>query len=205
MSGLLQNEPATAPIRRHGAEVWHVHGKPYRHSAAKFWSSLLDEIAEDFPTCDRLVLESCDGAVFRADLLFPELDLEEAARAAAGRSLADCLRSVALEMEVCGYPSAVAIRLFARDAEILARDLPLDCVDGDLLPHLAVWLLEWAGLPETSWNDPVLAGFVAARDRRRGRAYAFDFELLNQPLHEGLMRRRLTLILRSDAVRRGVS
>lgn len=196
MSGLLQNEAATAPIRRHGADTWHVHGQPYRNSAAKFWSSLLDEVKEDFPACAGIILESCDGISLKHDMLYPELDFAGAARDLEGRSISECLRNLEIEMEICGYPAAVAIRLLAGETEILYRDLPLDCVDAELMPHLTVWLLEWAALPEASWNQPVSTGFISAADRKRNLLYAFDFELLNQPLHEGLIRRSLTLTLR---------
>ncbi len=198
MSGLLNNEPAASPVRRHGADVWHVHGKPFTHSAAKFWSSLFDEIAEDFPTCDQIVMESCDGERYRAKHLYPELDLAGAAASVAGQSFADCLRSIAIEMEVCGYPTPVRINLYSGDDELLSRNLPLDCVDADLFPHLVVWLLEWSGAPEPAWNNDALFGSISARDRRRQKAYAFEFELQSAHLHEGLIARSLTILLRNE-------
>ena len=140
-------------------------------------------------------MESCDGETFCGDLLYPELELNNAARAVAEQSLADCLRSIAFEMEICGSPSAVVIRLYNEEEELLVRELPLDCVDTELFPYLAVWLLEWADVPELSWNAPSLSGLVVAHDRRRSKVYSFDFELLNSPLHEGLFRRTLSMRL----------
>ncbi len=194
MARLLSNSSGKTPVSSRSARGFVVRGARFVNSAAKFWPSLVDEWAADYPACDALVLEMLTDLALDRDLLFPETALQRELdqrrepgdwRAALRESLAQC--------DLIGPPGAVHVRLLAGAVAKKACDLPLDCVDADIFPCLLVWLLEWAEIPHCLWNDPELNGEFCARDCEREISYRLQFNLIREHVSEGLFRCALTL------------
>lgn len=192
MSRIL-SEPVAGQVPV-GSISWSVAGAVYDNSAVKFWSALLDEVAEDFSGADGFSLEgSCD------DFLVPEM-LEPAALFTEElESLEDedemdaTLQELAQEMDILGPPPLVQARVFAGDETLCGRDLPEEVIDSELLPLFLVWPLEWAGLSEFGWNRRDVEGDFTALDAARGWTYEVRFRLENEHVREGLFHRRMTL------------
>ena len=194
MSRILGNDSKHSPEERLGARGWVVHGMRYANSAAKFWSSLLDELAADYPGCDALELDVLTDANLERDLLFPESVLQhELDRRQSLLSIEEALRETLSQFDLIGPPGAVHVRLLGDGVETKRCDLPLDCVDADIFPCLLVWLMEWSEIPQCLWNNPSVSGDVSARDRQRSVRYRLQFELINKHVSEGLYQRTLTL------------
>ena len=106
----------------------------------------------------------------------------------------EVMRNTLAELELMGPPSPVRIRLLEDDKDLLAAELPLDCVDSETLPCLVVWLLEWAQIQTSLWNSEDVSGEFMAEDRRRGIIYGFVFHVTLTHLSEGLYRRTLSIV-----------
>lgn len=171
-----------------------VRGERYVNSAAKFWPALADELIADYPACDAIDLEVLTDSVLERDLLFPASALQrELDRRQGRKDFREAMREALAQFEITGPPGAVHARLLAGPRVIAGRDLPRDCVDADVFPCLLVWLLEWAEIPQSLWNDPEVSGVFCARDRERRIHYRLQFGLRNEHVSEGLFRRALTL------------
>ena len=192
MSGLISRRQGH-PDSRPGPKSLYIDGIRYTNAAAKFWPSLLDEVSDDFPDCTRIELCAPASGLLNRDLLFPELALEADIRAMQGRSVRELMKDTLAELELLGPPAAVQVRLLAREKECLATELPPDCVDAETFPFLVVWPLEWAGVPETAWNDASVEGEFSGEDKRRGSIYGLSFRLTITPISEGLHRRCLSV------------
>lgn len=189
MSGLItqkQGEPPGDPLT---PKSLHVGGIRYSNAAAKFWPSLIDEVAEDFIDCTVIELAAPSACPLERSLLFPVLNLDGEIRALQGRSVREAMKQTLAELELLGPPAAVHVRLLAGERELLSAELPLDCVDAETLPYLIVWPLEWAGIPAPAWNREDLTGGFTGEDRRRGIIYEMSFSLTNTHRREGLYRR----------------
>jgi len=193
MSGLITRKQGQEPVDRPTPKSFHVNGIRYSNAAAKFWPSLIDEVAEDFPDCTTVELSAPATGRLDRSLLFPVIALEEGIHALQGANIHDVMNDALAELELLGPPAAVRIRLLAADKELLSTELPLDCIDSETFPHLVVWPLEWAGLPPTVWNNEDLAGCFTGEDRRRGIIYEMAFGLTNTHRKEGLYRRTLSV------------
>ena len=191
MGGLITRRPDGPPPEGPGCQVLFVHGLPYRHTAAKFWPTLVDEVCEDFPTCTLVELSaSCCGRLERRHL-YPELAFQRDLQDLLNADLEEEMRNALAALDVTGPPPAVSIRLLAGEAEILSDILPLDCVDAEIFTYLVAWPLEWGAIPMDRWNSEFLNGEFRAEDRKRGRHYHFSFGLTNRHLSEGLFQRVL--------------
>ncbi len=183
--------PGRHPPAVHGLVV---RGERFVNSAAKFWPSLVDELAADYPACDTILLELLTDAPLERELLFPAHALQRGLDQ--GRTVADlgvALREALAELAIIGPPGTVCARLRAGARELAVCALPLDCVDADIFPCLLVWLLEWAEIPQGLWNTSEVGGAFSARDRERKINYRLDFVLRSEHVSEGLYRRTLTL------------
>lgn len=203
MGKLLSEDSASPGGRRAGASGVRVESVAYRNSAARFWTSLLDEVVEDFPSCDALEIESVSGGLLSPVHLDPAAMLQRDMRGLEGTKIDDLVRDVVAELEVLGPPAAVEARVFEGPRLVCARVLPYEVVDAELMPFLIVWLLEWARLAEFSWNGAEVRGLFVATDPERGLEYPVRYELRNTHLSEGLYRRvvRLAPLIRRAASR----
>ena len=194
MSGILDNLPGGAkPKRQATCSALHVGGRRYVNSAAKFWSALADEALQRVPDCLTIELAaSCSGAL-SAGCLHPEQELQRTIEELLEADLEQVIRSTIAELEICGPPGPVEMRVIDSRGDATSFCLPLDVVDAELMPYLLSWLLKWAEIPGRAWNDERIAGAFAADDVRRKLHYEFPFDLANRHLSEGLYRRTLCL------------
>lgn len=194
MSGILDNLPGeTRPKRQASCSALHVAGKRYANSAAKFWPTLVDDALQRAPDCSAIELAaSCSGAL-AAGCLHPERELQETIEDLLEADLEQVIRNTITELEVCGPPGPVEMRILAAQGAVTELCLPLDVVDAELMPYLLSWLMNWAAIPDRAWNDEIVTGSFTADDVRRKLRYEFSFHLINRHLSEGLYRRVLRL------------
>jgi hypothetical protein len=165
----------------------------YANSAAKFWLSLIEEVRHDFPQCSAFEVEGSTAGLLSPEQLHPELEFERDIQRLWHASMEEMLRETMAQIELMGPPGTVRIRLLADEAELLARELPTECVDTEIFPYLVVWLLQWSGVSALGWNEAKVEGRFTAVDRVRERMYQVSLVLSNEHLCEGLFRRRLRL------------
>lgn len=192
---MLENDSEKTPKERPGAKALLVQGALFTNTAAKFWSSLIDEVHFDYPDCDAIVLDTLTDALLSKELLFPEAALQRDLDKYAYPPwrIRQALREAIEEFELIGPPDVVRIRLFSGEVETKKCELPVDCVDADIFPCLLVWLLEWSGIPEWLWNDPTVQGDFLAKDHARSVHYHLRVELSNAHVSEGLFQRILKI------------
>lgn len=188
MSRILENDTESGPPVHFGARALFVRGLRFANSAAKFWSSLIDELQADYPECDTLLLETLADSTLSRAMLHPEDELQRELNRGGNtpRNFDQALREALAEFDLYGPSAAVRIRLFAKGAERKKCVLPLDCVDADIFPLLLVWLLEWAETPEGLWNADQVHGNFTASDRKRAWRYRFNFDFTRHHISEGL-------------------
>jgi len=174
--------------------VLHIDGRPYVNTAAKFWPTLIDEVLEEYPSATAIELTAPAHSPLSRRFLDPASALSEALARLRNVDIHAAIASTLAELELLGGPASVMLRILAGDAELANRDLPIDCIDADILPYLVTWLLEWTGLPESKWNDEFLSGAFTAEDRPRRRTYRIDHGLRREHLSEGLHRWSLTIM-----------
>ncbi len=194
MSRLLSESTPGSCAVPVGAASWSIDGAVYDNSAVKFWSGLLDEVTEDFPGANGLIVEGpCDDLLV-PDLLNPVgLFEDELADLEDDDDIDGTMGELAQELELIGPPLPVRATVLD-DAKILyTRELPDEVIDSELLPIFLVWPLEWAGLSEFGWNRRQVSGRFTARDETRGLTYTVRFALDNRHVREGLFHRKMTV------------
>lgn len=196
MAGLLDNSGKLAG--RIGAKTLMIRGVPYRNTAAKFWTCLIDEILADYPPDTGVALAAPTGGLLVPDLLTPEAvlerDLGQLSDADAREAFEDALKA----LEAVGPPCSVRLRLLSPQGERYSREIPLEYLDAEILPFLLAWLLEWAGVPDVLWNSEKVRGDFVADDPDRGWRYLIAFELHNRHLSEGLFTREVFVNFRRE-------
>jgi len=197
MGRILGDQSGKVPSAASQARALTVGGVRWTHAAARFWASLLSEVAADYPDCNALVFETLAGTVLTRELLFPEMALQrELDRLQPTVRIEQALKEAMAEFEIYGPPGVVQFSLLAGDREIKRCELPLDCVDADIFAYLLAWLMEWAELPESQWNGERVEGVFPindpdlpeSRDAAGGR---LQFEFTRRHISEGLYRWRL--------------
>ena len=184
-------EDGTSPYP--GPAEMHVDGVPTTNSAAKFWPSLVDEVCGEYPDCTRVELSAPATAPLEFEDLFPVWSLQKDIDEHKDTDIRQAMARTLAELELLGGPSPVTLRLLCADTELLATDLPQDCLDSETFPFLLVWLLEWAGLHHSEWNEDLSEGELTMVNRERRLRYLLAFELRHEHLSEGLYRRTVTL------------
>lgn len=191
MGNILNNGKGGTSNKERGSQTLHVRGIPYGNTAAKFWSTLFDEVGDDFAEGTDIELEALTGGLLVPDLLSPEAllqrDIEKFNADNVQQAFTDALNALA----VIGPPSGVRMRLRASDGRALGDPIELDYLDAELLPYLVAWMLEWAGLPDVLWNEPEVKGEFQGEDLDRGLIYKVTFELQSRHLSEGLFDRTI--------------
>ena len=199
MARILGNASDKLPAATSKARALIIGGVRFTHAAARFWASLLSEVATDYPDCNALVFETLAGTVLTRDLLFPEMALQrELDRLQPTVPIEQALKEALAEFEIFGPPGAVQLSLLADDREMRRCQLPLDCVDADIFAYLLVWLMEWAELPESQWNGDRVEGAFPVRDpdlpeSRDTVSGRVQFEFTRTHISEGLYRWRLLM------------
>ena len=199
MARILGDTSDKLPAATSKARALLIGGVRWTHAAARFWASLLSEVAADYPACNTLVFETLAGTVLTRDLLFPEMALQrEMDRLQPTISIEQALKEALAEFEIFGPPGTVQLRLLANDREMRRCQLPLDCVDADIFAYLLAWLMEWAELPESQWNSDCVEGAFPVRDpdlpeSRDTLGGRMQFEFTRRHISEGLYRWRLLM------------
>jgi len=203
---MLKNPEKKHSGMHFGANLLVIHGRRFSNTAAKFWSALIDELAEDFGHCRKVALETANEGRLNPALLFPEFELERELNRG-DLSLAginEALQQALEDFELYGPPGAVSLRIYSARGERERLVFPMDCVDAEIFLHLLAWLLEWSELPLHCWNDPEIKGAFSADDPLRGFKYSFDFMIEHKPLSEGLLAWRLDLKFGRRSSRSGI-
>jgi len=193
MARLLSGKPEKEPPVRRGAASLFIQGMRYANAAAKFWSSIIDELREDFPECSMMELSASSPGKLSRDFLYPHRALERDLSNLFFCDLETMMKETIAELEIIGPPSSVQVRLFSGENELLVGQLPLDCVDAEIFPYLIVWPLVWANTPDDTWNSECLSGEIEAEDQTRHLVYAISFELTTRHISEGLYRRCISV------------
>lgn len=194
-------------VRTHfGAKLLVIHGRRFSNAAAKFWSALIDELAEEYGDCRKVALEAANEGRLNPALLFPELELERELNRSdlclAG--INEAWQKALEDFELYGPPGAVNLRIYSARGEQKRLILPLDCVDAEIFLDLLAWLLEWSEQPAQCWNEPKIKGAFSAADPLRGFKYVFCFLIEHKPLSEGLFSWQLNLKFRRSSSRSGI-
>ncbi|MBI4026015.1 MAG: hypothetical protein HY360_13600 [Verrucomicrobia bacterium] len=177
-----------------GAVVLEVCGETFSNSAARFWSHLMDEVAHDFPDCAGAILRAPAQALLDRELLCPERALEAALADLIKSDLKQSWEETLMQIRISGEPYPVQIEILAAETVLSSKQVfTPDCLDSEIFSFLVVWLLKWAEVPESAWNDERVEGRFHAVDPRRKIAYVVRFLLRNVHLHEGLYERSLRL------------
>ena len=171
----------------------HIGGTAYANSAAKFWPGLVDEAADEFAGSSVIRLTWTSDRPLERDSLYPEKLLEQELERWGLADTAREMERTMTELAVFGPPTPVRITVSGADRELHAGELPLDCVDSEVVLFLTAWLLEWAGVPDFAWNQQSAVGELIAEDRERKRQYRLAIDLRNQHLSEGLYQRTLSV------------
>lgn len=193
MKKIIDNDSKSSSPGRLGANHVYIHGMRYDNTAAKFWTTLVDEVLDDYPRCEELSLEASSGGILVPDFLTPEAALQRDMDRLLKSGEKESFEEIIAAMEVIGPPSPVLLTLRAEGQALLNRPMDTECLDADILPFLIVWLLEWSHLSESSWNRDEIKGDFIAEDRERRIIYKFRFTLHNRHLSEGLFRREVTV------------
>ena len=194
MARILGDASDKLPAATSKARALLIGGVRFTHAAARFWASLLSEVAADYPDCNALVFETLAGTVLTRDLLFPEMALQrELDRLQPTVPIEQALKEALAEFEIFGPPGAVQLSLLADDREMRRCQLPLDCVDADIFAYLLTWLMEWAEIPESQWNGDRVEGAFLFHDPDTTASGRIQFEFTRLHISEGLYRWRLLM------------
>lgn len=193
MRGLITQDN----YQREPTRYLYINGIRHSNSAAKFWPALIEEAEHVNPATDRIMIRGISAGELDTRQLFPEVWLRKDLETLLHHNLEEVMRQTAAELELTGPPSSVNVTLLSKnDQEITRAELPLDCIDADLLSFFLVWILRWSGIDESKWNNEFIEGSFHAEDRFNKREYDFSFTLHNNHLSEGLYDRTCTLPIR---------
>ena len=192
----LTNDPSPLPTAgRLGANRLFINGLPFDNTAAKFWTTLFDELLVEHSTVDEVVLEGPTGGLLIGDFLTPEAalqrDMNQLSNGQGGGQ--QTLEEVIAAMDILGPPAMVHLTAKAGETVLFSRPMEAEALDADILPFLIVWLLEWGMLAEWAWNQEQVRGDFMAEDRDRQLVYFVKFSLANRHLSEGLFQRTMSV------------
>ncbi len=193
MGRIIGDNPPDLPERKYGALGLHINGQLYTNSAAQFWSNLLDEIHEDFDSCNSVELIAMGSSTLTRAQLHPANSLQDELKALAGMDITQVLKDAVSELELIGPPGPIRIRILNNGRELIAKNLSTDCVDAEIFPFLATWLLEWGQVPDFYWNNASVESQLKADDWGRGFVYTIDMRLATEHVSEGLLSRTLQI------------
>ena len=198
MSQMLSGEKGKREVPSAGARGLVVNRIRYRNSAAKFWCSLFDEVADRFAECDGVSLHAMSAGLLTPTLLTPTTLLQSGLDALETADLRQVFHDTLMELEIAGPPAPVRAELLSGPAVVKEQDLPLECADAELMSFLLVWLLEWGRVSDFVWNDACVRGSMTAFEWDFRYAYRIAFQIDSRHLSEGLYERRVTVRFRRD-------
>ena len=138
MSGLIHKSKEEEKKEKLPPIMLFIEGIRYNNAAAKFWASLIDEVMEEYPSCDSVEILASTSEQLNRKHLFPEKVFSEQIRYFLARNTRVLMKELLAEMEVLGPPASVEIRLLSGEKFLYSGELPLDCVDAEILPFLRV-------------------------------------------------------------------
>lgn len=193
MAGLFHNGKDGAASGAYGAKILHVDGFPYDNTAAKFWTCLLDEVADNYPAGTQVAMAATCSGKLVADLLVPEMILQRDMRKLETEDTQEVIDDAMGVLELIGPPPGVRLRLTAPGESAALREIDLEDIDAELMPFLLAWLLEWAQVPDGLWNRKAIRGKILAEDRQRHLVYSITFDLATRLLSEELYQREVVI------------
>ena len=199
MAGTTNNSGG-AKAGSFGAKTLYIRGFPYANTAAKFWTSVLDEVFAAYPAGTALELAASSGGLLVPSLLTPEVMLQRGMDRLAAQDNQETLQDAMAVLELIGPPGSISLRMTPPGKDASPQEIELDYLDADLLPFLLAWLLEWASIPDALWNQPRVRGAFAGDDPSRCFRYLVAFELRSRLLSEELYHRSLRLHFRREAL-----
>jgi hypothetical protein len=197
----LANDPSRLPSAgRLGSNSIFVNGLPFDNTAAKFWTTLFDELLVEHSTVNEVVLEGATGGLLIGDFLTPEAALQRDMHQLSngGGAVQQTLEEVIAAMDIIGPPAMVHLTAKAGETVLFSRQMEAEALDADILPFLIVWLLEWGMLAEWAWNQDQVRGDFMAEDSARQLVYLVKFNLVNRHLSEGLFQRTVSVRFQRD-------
>lgn len=200
MGGII-NSGGGATAGAYGAKSLHVRGFPYANTAAKFWTSVLDEVLAAYPPGTAFELSAASGGLLSPMLLVPEQMLQRDMDQLNESEQRDRVNDAMAVLELIGPSGSIALRVIPPGGDAPPQEITLDYLDADLLPFLTAWLLEWAGVPDALWNQAKVRGAFTGDDRARQYRYLVAFELRGQLLSEDLYQRSVRLHFQRQALR----
>ena len=192
------NSSGGAKAGSFGAKELYIRGFPYANTAAKFWTSVLDEVFAAYPQGTALEMAASSGGLLMPTLLMPELILQRGMDRLAAQGDQETLQDAIAVLELTGPPGSISLRMIPPGKNAAPQAIELDYLDADLLPFLLAWLLEWASIPDVLWNQPRVRGAFAGDDPSRRFRYLVAFELRSRLLGEELYHRNLRLHFRRE-------
>ncbi len=200
MTSARDPSASASPSGKLGAQRVFIDGVPFDNTAAKFWTTLIDELLVEYEGVDTVVLEGATGGLLVSDFLTPEAalqrDMDHLSRAEG--SARQTLEEVIAAMEIIGPPASVQMTVRAGDSILVSRDMRAEALDADILPFLIVWMLEWGVVGEWAWNQEKVTGRFMADDRERKWVYLIHFTMTHRHLSEGLFHRAIEVRFKRD-------
>ena len=205
MGGVINNTGGSQ-AGSYGAKTLYVRGFPYANTAAKFWTSVLDEVLAAYPAGTCLELVAASGGVLAPALLSPEQMMQRSMDRLIAEGADASVQDAVAVLDLLGPPAGITLRLIppAGEADGGTQEVELDYLDADLLPFLVAWLLEWASVPDALWNQSRVRGAFAGDDPSRQLRYLVAFELRSELLSEELYRRSLRVHFRREPLGKAV-
>lgn len=197
MGGII-NSGGGATAGAYGAKSLHVRGFPYANTAAKFWTSVLDEVLAAYPPGTAFELSAASGGLLSPMLLVPEQMLQRDMDQLNESEQRDRVNDAMAVLELIGPSGSIALRVIPPGGDAPPQEITLDYLDADLLPFLTAWLLEWAGVPDALWNEQKVRGAFSGEDPARRYRYLVAFEMRNRLLSEELYQRSVRLNFRRE-------
>lgn len=197
MAGITKNADG-AKAGSFGAKTLYIRGFPYANTAAKFWTSVLDEVFAAYPAGTALELASASGGLLSPALLTPEIMLQRGMDRLTAQDNQETLQDALAVLELIGPPGSISLRMIPPGKDAAPQEIELDYLDADLLPFLLAWLLEWASIPDALWNQERVRGAFAGDDLSRRFRYLVAFELRSRLLSEDLYNRSLRVHFRRE-------
>jgi hypothetical protein len=199
MGGILNHNRGDGEAGACGAKRLHVRGFPFVNTAAKFWSCLLDEVIADYPPGTIIEMSALSGGLLTPELLSPEITIQRDMERLESNDIQEAFNDALSALEIIGPPQPVCMRLLPPSGEGPVQEMTLDYLDADILPFLLAWMLEWATVPDSMWNEPCLRGQISAEDQDRGLDYLVAFELRTTHVSEGLYQRGVLINFQRDS------
>lgn len=171
-------------------------GEYQSHTAAKFWSCLLEEMETALPGADRVAFMWSGALSWVPAMLRPEVHVPP--EILAGEDFSTALQGILAEREILGDPPPVEYEIYEGGNMRQNGILSLGSLDAESMPFMAVWLPAWSHIPPTSWNNQRLHGRFSAFDLDRERVFHLRWISRRHEILEGLMKQSIDVRFRGE-------